>query len=151
MGVYAYNLRKTTKNVKVDGHFVPVPYFEYAYKPRFWSSPKEESIMDRSDAAAFRAFGHHSVDGAPILAIDGEHLVITARSHYLDGETLEHYHRAVIGKIVKVGNRLVCEASPSAAANAFAELSCSYDEETGKATKVVIPTASDYLSDYFTH
>jgi hypothetical protein len=110
MSTYCYTLRKATKNVNVDGKFQALPVFEFAYgNAGDWSSKYNAAPRARAQASAERAFDAFQKDGY-VLAIDCDHVVLTRRDHYLDGYALEDYHAVVIGKIVKVGNRLHCVA-----------------------------------------
>lgn len=118
MGVYVYTMRKKTKNVNVDGAFLALPVFEYAYKPSSWPTAEQDRIHSQQIDRAEDAFHHHfhqqnpdGFAGQPhVLALDGEWVVLTRRDHYLDTYGPDELHTVVIGRVERIGNRLHCVA-----------------------------------------
>jgi hypothetical protein len=147
MGVYVYNLRKATKTVNVDGEFVTLPTFKYAYK---FSGSGEWGIgdwgrryrfmVDNAERTADEAWAKFSPDGGPILAVsldmDG-----TPESVWLITRALweEEVPGELIGRVAKVGNRWYCVAQEVIADLAFNARGYDYDAKTGKATRQAAP------------
>lgn len=134
MSTYCYTLRAKTKNVNIDGEFRAVPVFEFAYgNVGSWNfSDRTEAIHERQLAAAERAFDKFSVQpegGGPnlVVALDGDWIVVTNLSNYIDAYTLEERHKVVIGRVVRVSGRLQCVAQNTTTDLAIQSLS--YDAQ----------------------
>ena len=141
MGVYIYNLRKATRNVNVDGEFVTLPTFKYAYKYSASGSWGDgdwgrrykmiEANAERTADAAWEAFG-----SGPMLAVDADSNEVWLITRPLWEEEVPGIR---IGKMAKVNGRWQCVAQETTAELAFNSLGYDYDEKTGKATKQVVP------------
>jgi hypothetical protein len=137
MSTYCYTLRKPTKKVLTIEGPIFVPEFKFAYgNAGSWNTDrKTEAIRSNQLNRASDAFDHHAgpvqykeckyCEGGrryyrhcicthgrvpltrTVLALDGEFLVRTRRSHYLDGPSLEDIHEEVIGKVVREGRDLI--------------------------------------------
>lgn len=112
---------------------VPTFEFAYGNAGDRWFNDKVAAIRDRQLTAAQKAFDHHAgpittepcpncpngyrsyrycscrygrrdVEREPILALDGEWLVRTRRSNYLDGYSMEEIHEEIIGKVIQLPN-----------------------------------------------
>lgn len=141
MGIYVYNLRKATRTVNVDGEFVTLPTFKYAYK--FSSSgewgdgpyaQRYRMMVMNTERIAEEAWEANG--SRPMLAVsldmDG-----TPESVWLITRALweEEVPGELIGKVAKVNGRWYCVAQEVIADLAFHARGYDYDAKTGRATK----------------
>lgn len=104
MGTYCYTLRKPTKTIHTMDGPIKVPTFEFAFKPLYWATRQQAAVTDRQLLAAEKALAHHAGPDGTTLALDGEWLVRTRASNYLDGYEPERYHVEVLGRVITLPN-----------------------------------------------
>lgn len=141
MGIYIYNLRKATRTVNVDGEFVTLPTFKYAYKHSAsgeWGSGdwarRYRFMVDNAERTAYDAWEAFSPSGGPILAVDADSDEVWLITRPLWEEEVPGER---IGKMAKVRNRWYCVAQEVLADLAFNARGYDYDAKTGRATKQV--------------
>jgi hypothetical protein len=128
MGTYIYTIRKSTKNIDVDGTFVPVREMLYAYNDIPSFSRHTPGWVEAMHTRAERIFD----EAGPCLAyVDGCVYVVT-RDSWIDSYDVPGI---LIGRVERIGNRLHCVAQETTADLAFNSLGYDYDEATGQATK----------------
>lgn len=135
MGTYIYTLRNTVTNVKVDGHFVPVANFTYAFRDQ--ASWRDEPAWVK--AARTRAVNaldkRHQRDGAvPYLALIGGYVTVVS-AHCNMWMDVNDIPGLLIGRAEKIGGRWQCVAQETTADLAFNSLGYDYDPVTGKVTR----------------